>query len=137
MSILDISIKREESPTDDTTITTCPPTPNLGNSAKAFSDQENNILPSLSPSMSEKNTENGFLNHAFSTHTSNNQISVINSTPAATLTSSNALDQQSTNNDEFSSMCSIILKLIRNTRYLFIVIANLFEGILLKGKSYF
>jgi MFS family permease len=110
----DIAIIREDSPTVNTTITSCSPTPTTNHT--------------VSESCVEDSTTNGIINHAFSTDTLYNELPVPSSNPPV---------QPQTRNENWRRICVIIGELLRNTRFVFIVIANLFEGILLKGKFSF
>ena len=109
---LDIPIVREDSPTVNTMTTTCSPTPTTDYAA--------------SESCVGDSTTNGIINHAFSTDSLYNQLPTPSATPSV---------PQQTRNENWRTLCSIIRELMKNTRYIFIVIANLFEGILLKGKN--
>jgi hypothetical protein len=80
------------------------------------------------------NTTNGIINPAFSTDTLYNQLPIIDSTPSTTTIPPNPSIQQQRTNENWRNIFSIIYHLMKNTRYVFIVIANLFEGVLLKGR---
>ncbi|CAF4566475.1 unnamed protein product [Rotaria sp. Silwood1] len=128
------SINRENTPTVNTMTTTCPSAPATDHIlSESFPDLKNQNRPQLMSSVAENNTENGIINHAFSTDTFYNQLSTKNSVPLPATSSQNSLAQQQTNNENLRNMCFVICKLMKNMRYVFIVIANLFEGILLKG----
>ena len=108
-----IPVMREDSPTVNTTITTCSQTP--------ATDRI------VSESCVDDRTTNGVINHAFSTDTLYNELPVALPPPIP----------QETKNDNWRTICSMIYELLKNTRFVFIVIAYLFEGILLKGKLLF
>jgi len=132
---LAVSIIREDSPTDVTTITACSPTPTTDNSVSELcSDLKNKSQSHMSVSTIEDSTTNGVVNHAFSTDTLYNQLPINDSVRATTIIS--PVQQQQPINETWRNMCSVILELLKNTRFVFIVIANLFEGILLKGKLF-
>jgi len=131
---LAVSIIREDSPTDVTTISACSPTPTTDNIVSELcSDLKNKSQSHMSVSTIEDSTTNGVVNHAFSTDTLYNQLPIPDSVPATTIIPP---VQQQTMNETWRNMCSVILELLKNTRFIFIVIANLFEGILLKGKLF-
>ena len=115
------------------------------------------------PPATTENTTEGYINHAYSTNslydqlanadsapsapdlTLQSQLPVADSTPAvpssstATATTtdlSNSRIPNQTMKESFHHMCSLICKLMKNTRYVCIIIANLFEGILIKGKLF-
>ncbi|CAF1519894.1 unnamed protein product [Adineta steineri] len=111
-----ISIVQEDDSIPETRTTSCSDLKNQNRSQLTFSSIENN-------------SENGVINHAFSTDTLYNQLPI----PNSITTDSQNLAVQKTEKRTWRNMCSIIYELIRNTRYVFVVIANLFEGILLKG----
>ncbi|CAF2415771.1 unnamed protein product [Rotaria sp. Silwood2] len=128
------SINRAYSPPVDTMTTTCPSTSTTDNIlSESFSDLKNKNPSQLISSATDNNTSNGIINHAFSTDTLYNQLPTTNSVPSATTISENPLVQQQTNNEDLENMCFVISKLMKNMRYIFIIIANLFEGILIKG----
>jgi hypothetical protein len=117
--------------------------------------------PTGDSSLTVDNTTEGFINHAYSTESLYNQLpnadSVLTS-PLPITASDSILPPQLTTTDSipyaptssttttsspippqtilesFRHMCSLIFKLMKNTRFVFIIIANLFEGILIKGK---
>jgi len=129
---LAVSIIREDSPTDVTTITACSPTPTTDNSVSELcSDLKNKSQSHMSVSTIEDSTTNGVVNHAFSTDTLYNQLPIKDSVRATTI-----ISPVQPMNETWRNMCSVILELLKNTRFVFIVIANLFEGILLKGKLF-
>ncbi|CAF2722597.1 unnamed protein product [Rotaria sp. Silwood2] len=98
-------------------------------------------------SLNIKNTTESFVNHAYSMDLVYNQmvntdsipvpLSATNSTssiPSSTITvSSSTPIPKRTISESFKHMCSVIGELMKNTRYICIIIANLFEGILIKG----
>ncbi|UJR23549.1 hypothetical protein I4U23_026537 [Adineta vaga] len=106
-----VSNIQEDSPTNITTTTTYSSTTTPDKSSKQPSE--------------DQTTRNGVINHAYSTDTLYNQI-----TPSSAIAVSNPPVQQQ---KPWKNMCTEISALLHNTRYVFIVIANLFEGILLKG----
>ncbi|CAF0929996.1 unnamed protein product [Rotaria sordida] len=129
-----VSINRENSPTVNTMTTTCTPTPATDSMlSESFSGLKSKNPPQLTSSPAENNTRNGVINHAFSTDMLYNQLPITNSAPSTTTTSASPFVQQQTNKENLRNMCFGIFKLLKNMRYVFIVIANLFEGILLKG----
>jgi hypothetical protein len=120
--------------------------------------------PTSNVSLTVDNTTEGFMNHAYSSESLYNQLPVDNSitsapvpllaetdststpesittnstpsTPSTTITlSPSPYTPEPTILENFRHMCSVIRILMKNTRYVFIIIANLFEGILIKGKS--
>ena len=133
---LDISIIREDSPAGDTTITTCTATSagddTLSESRLSLDNKKQSQLRSI-----DVGTTNGVINHAYSTDTLYNQLPIVDSASSVATISPNPPVQQQTRRQILKQMGSIICELMRNTRYIFIVIANLFEGILLKGKVIF
>lgn len=108
------------------------------------------------------NTDEGFINHGYSSESIYNQLPATDSAVIASSTSinadstapappvltnsktsapssetnvsSNSSIPQQTFTENFKHMCSVILQLMKNTRYICIIVANLFEGILIKGK---
>jgi hypothetical protein len=127
------SIIRENSPTGDTTITTCSPTPATDNIlSESYSDLKNQNQSSI-----DNSTTNGIINHAFSTDTLYNQLPTTDSVPSTTTIPQNPSVQQQTMKEIWRNIFFVICQLMKNTRYIFIVIANLFEGILLKGRCLF
>ncbi|CAF0810350.1 unnamed protein product [Rotaria sp. Silwood1] len=94
-----------------------------------------------------KNTAESFINHAYSTESIYNQTpdtdsipvpltttDSISSVPSSTTTVSSASQiPKRTISQNLKHMCSVIGQLMKNTRYICIIIANLFEGILIKG----
>ncbi|CAF0900242.1 unnamed protein product [Adineta ricciae] len=78
----------------------------------------------ITPNTPGRNTD-GVINHAYSSDTLYNQVITSPST-----TASNPPVQH---RGRWKDMCAIICELLQNVRFIFIVIANLFEGILLKG----
>lgn len=120
----------------------------------------NRKLRQLSPLESSTNTdsssavnshEDGFINHTFSSESLYNQLAMANAieTPPLSVTDSNESPSPITTSssvpktrtqvisENFKHMCSVIGELLRNPRYVFIIVASLFEGILIKGKSAF
>jgi len=92
------------------------------------------------------NTTEGHINHAYSTESLTNQwptIDVMSSPPQPLSTDDDFTAAivpipeipQRTICENFRHMWSVIFILMKNTRYVFIIIANLFEGILIKGKT--
>jgi len=79
-------------------------------------------------------TENGVVNHAFSTDTLYNQLPTTDSKRSTTTMSQDPPNSRRNIRENWREMISAICQLVKNTRYVFIVIANLFEGILLKGR---
>jgi hypothetical protein len=93
----------------------------------------------------------GILNHGYSNDSIFNQsattdltsapvpLAGTDSTPSAssttTVSSTSPIPKPSIL-ENFKHMCSVIGELLKNTRYICIIIANLFEGILIKGKSW-
>ena len=95
-----------------TTATSCPPTPT--------SEEV------LSSSTTSNGGTEGVVNHAFSTETlSNGDVS-----PS---TMSMSPDSPRNIRENCKNLCSVCCQLMKNPRYVFIVIVNLFEGILVKG----
>jgi hypothetical protein len=103
-------------------------------------------------SLTVNNTE-GFINPAYSTESLHNQLPDTDSTPSAppptittnstsltppstTTVSPNPQIPQRTISERLRQMWFLIRELMKNTRYVCIVIAGLSEGILIKGKSY-
>ena len=120
------------------------------------------IKPKIEPSMKLNDTEDGFVNRAYSTDVLYNQIlrtdlkpstplvtpidhgdsmspqqlDTINATPSITLPNlSSSQKPAGTALESLRQMWSVSCKLMKNTRFVCVVIANLFEGILIKGKS--
>jgi hypothetical protein len=104
----------------------------------------------VNASLTVDNTTEGFINHAYSTESLYNQLPTTDSTlsPPPPLTATDSTPPSSTTSvspspqilprtlsENFRHMCSVICVLMKNTRFVCIVIANLFEGILIKGKS--
>ena len=112
------------------------------------------LKPKIDPSITVNDTADGLINHAYSTDSLYDQIPTANIRPSAT--NDKSIDPQQLNNTDLAPsapsnisnsqipspttleslrhMWSVSCKLIKNTRYVCIVIANLFEGILIKGK---
>jgi hypothetical protein len=100
--------------------------------------------PKASSSLTLNDTTNGFINHAYSAESIYNQLPAGDSVPPTpppppqTIAVSPIPEiPKQTKTESFKHMCSIIGELLKNTRYVFIIIASLFEGILIKGKCYF
>jgi len=110
--------------------------------------------PIVNASLTVDNTTEGFINHAYSTESLYNQLpttdstlsplppplTATDSTPSAPPSSTTTVSPSPqilprTLSENFRHMCSVICVLMKNTRFVCIVIANLFEGILIKGKS--
>ena len=98
------------------------------------------------PLEAHSSREDYFINHAYSIESISIQYPTSDSSIPSTLTStesSASIKTTSFNRESPSTtvwqdircMCSIIGELVRNPRYLFIIIANLFEGILIKGND--
>jgi hypothetical protein len=81
---------------------------------------------------------NGVVNHAYSTDTLYNQLPIADSRPSTTTTISPDPPRSRLQNlrDSWHEMSSAVWELVKNMRYVFIVIANLFEGVLLKGRFF-
>ena len=108
-----------------------------------------NLELKLSASVTANDNAEGFVNHAYSIESLYNQLPATysSSTPpsaAVELTPSSSSvisDSPSTPAtpvrtaaENFKHMCSVIGELLKNPRYVFIIVANLFEGILIKGN---
>lgn len=116
--------------------------------------------PTTNESLTVDNVPDGFINHAYSTESIYNQLpatdsasavltttdstappifAATDSNPSApsstTTTASSSPTPQRTVSENFRQMCSVICELMKNPRYVCIIIANLAEGILIKGKS--
>ena len=101
-------------------------------------------------SLAVESPEEGFINHAYSSESLYNQLAMTNSSesPSLTATDSSTPPSSTTTDssipktsrqvmgENFKHMCSVVGELLRNPRYVFIIVASLFEGILIKGKSY-
>ena len=105
--------------------------------------------PKLSASVTANDNAEGFVNHAYSIESLYNQLPATRSNltaPSAvghpTPSSSSVISDSSsspampvrTAAENFKHMCSVIGELLKNPRYVFIIVANLFEGILIKGN---
>ncbi|UJR25359.1 hypothetical protein I4U23_006709 [Adineta vaga] len=96
--------------------------------------------PTTASSLSNDNGNEGIVNHAYSTESLPNQISTGNITPSSTLTTTlSSVTDSSTSSinrtlaENCRHMFSVIHDLLKNMRYILIIIAHLFEGILIKG----
>lgn len=148
------SLTRESSELDDDK--TIPPI-NLNNSEYRLSNRRFRQLsplehkPSTNSLLTVENKPEGFVNHAYSSDSFYNQLTPTNSVPITSSTTSNSLQSlpsvstspPSTNGslprhtirENIKHMWSVTMELMKNTRFVCIIIANLFEGILIKGKS--
>jgi hypothetical protein len=173
---LDSTIVREDSATNISILSSCPPTPALYvDSAEPQSDlekQSENTGSSLKPldngyrlsnrkfrqlapleekpatdsSLTVDSTKEGFINHAYSNESLFNQASTADSTlppPLLTTTESRLVPSSTTPQmrprttaENLRQMFSVIGELLRNTRYVCVIIASLVEGVLIKGKSF-
>lgn len=79
-----------------------------------------------SSSVSDHYRNNGHVNHAFSTETLDN--------PPTELPIS--LNSRRNIRENCRNLCSVLGELMKNIRFVFIVLVNLFEGILLKGRLF-
>jgi MFS family permease len=123
-----VPISRENSLAGETTIRSCPPTPATDNIlSESCSDLKNQ-------SSINNSTTNGNINHAFSTDTLYNQLPITDST---TTIPQNQPVQQQRAYENWRDILFVICQLMKNVRFIFIVIINLFEGILIKGKFLF
>jgi hypothetical protein len=84
-----------------------------------------------SSSTTENSHTNGTINHGFSTDTLYHQLAIIDSVPS---TGTISLNQQGRVRENWRNAISIIRQLMKNTRYIFVVVVNLSEGVLLKCK---
>jgi hypothetical protein len=99
--------------------------------------------PIINSSLTVDNTTEGHINHAYSTESLPNQLPTLDlpsSTPSIVDDSTSAIVpihqiSQQTVSENFKQMCAVIRELMKNSRYVCIIIANLFEGILIKGKA--
>lgn len=85
----------------------------------------------------ENNSRNEIINHGFSTDNLYNELPITDSVTSMRRNSNERPTQQETNDTSLRNMCCVVWKLLKNMRCIFIIIANLFEGILLKGKVCF
>lgn len=103
-----------------------------------------------------KNTTENFVNHAYVNDASSNQLAIANSITASSISvnSISSLVSATTTMtvpsiassawqifkrkfvQNIKHMCSVIFILMKNPRYICVIVANLFEGILIKGSSY-
>ncbi|CAF3719018.1 unnamed protein product [Rotaria socialis] len=130
------SIREQENDSkDNTMVMTCLKKPEIEKILReSFTDLETkNPSRLVSSSPGENNTRNGIMNHGFSTGTLYNQLPITDSVTSMRRHSNERPTQQETNDASLRSMCCEIWKLLKNIRCIFIIIANLFEGILLKG----
>ncbi|CAF3695614.1 unnamed protein product [Rotaria socialis] len=100
-------------------------------------------------SLNAKNTTESVVNQVHSNELVCKKLTITNSIPSSSITNDSTpsvLSASSSTNvsslpkipkqtisQHLNHMCSVILILMKNTRYIFIVIGNLFEGILIKG----
>ncbi|CAF1289550.1 unnamed protein product [Rotaria sordida] len=120
---------------------------------RQLSPLEHNSTTNLSLNM--KNTKESYINHAYSMESVYNQMPITDSIPlpstttnsispvpsssttttttTTTTVSSSPQIPKRTISQNLKHMCSVIGELMKNTRYICIIIANLFEGILIKG----
>jgi hypothetical protein len=126
--------------------TTCPPTPSadeiLSEPDTDIQKTIENNLPVLDPITNECHRRlpdpannitsvSGIVNHAYSTDTLYNQLPITNSTKTL-----DSPKQKHLTNENWRNMRSILRELMKNTRYIFIIISCLFEGVLIKGKYF-
>ncbi|CAF4323193.1 unnamed protein product, partial [Rotaria magnacalcarata] len=130
------SIRQQENDfKDNTMVTTCLKKHEIEKTlCESFTDLETkNPSRLVSSSPGENNTRNGIINHGFSTDNLYNQLPITDSVASMRRHSNERPTQQETNDASLRRMCCEIWKLLKNIRCIFIIIANLFEGILLKG----
>lgn len=98
--------------------------------------------PSTNSLLTVENTPEGCINHAYSSDTpynppvtSSSISDSLQSSPSVSMSapSTNESLPSQTTRESIKHMWSVIVELMKNTRYVFIIIANLFEGILIKG----
>ena len=96
--------------------------------------------PTSASSLGINTVNGGVINHGFSTESLPVQMSPADMTPStltptlSTVTESSTSTIERTLAENCRQMCSVIRDLLTNTRYVAIIIASLFEGILIKGK---
>ncbi|CAF0743448.1 unnamed protein product [Adineta ricciae] len=95
--------------------------------------------PTSASSLAINTTNGGVINHGYSTESLPIQMSPADMTPStltptlSTVTESSTSTVERTLAENCRRMCSVIRDLLTNTRYVAIIIASLFEGILIKG----
>ncbi|CAF0803282.1 unnamed protein product [Adineta steineri] len=147
-----LSISRQDSQTTISILSSRPPTPAVfkhgSESVTNLKTSSENILPPLEPPFTEyrlshrklspleKNSlavnekTEGVINHAYSTESMPNQLP----TTAPTFNVIPTLEAlPKTVSENLREMCAVIRELMKNTRYVFITIAFLSEGILISG----
>ena len=87
-----------------------------------------------SSSVTDNCRSNGTINHAFSTETLDDLPTRSDLSPTELTIST---DSRRSRRDNCRNLCSVVGQLMKNIRFVFIVIVNLFEGVLLKGRSFY
>ncbi|CAF0760121.1 unnamed protein product [Adineta steineri] len=147
-----LSISRQDSQTTISILSSRPPTPAVftrgSESVTNLKNSSENTLPPLEPPFTEyrlshrklsplqqksltvnEKTE-GVINHAYSTESMPNQLPTTAPT-SNVIPTLEALPK--TVSENLREMCAVIRELLKNTRYIFITIAFLSEGILISG----
>lgn len=93
----------------------------------SLSESRDVDLKKLDLSFSNNHTTTGIINPAFTTDTIENQLPINNSIPSPTIPTKEK-------HESWREMLSVTFKLLKNVRFVFVVIVSLFEGILIKGK---